>query len=382
MEHKNEKIIGIIKESKKYMQKNVYDMQLTDCTPSLAREDITVMEGVKQMNSNSMQILLIVDESKTLLGVVTDGDVRRALIENINFSSPIREIMNSNPTILTFPIEKKKALKTMKKLGIRHLPVVDNENKVSGLILWKDLFINGDIPINKKKNFIVIMAGGKGTRLDLFTKILPKPLIPIGEKPIIEHIIDKFYLYGFDNFLISLNYKADMIKTYFSDNHHNYAISYVQESDYLGTAGALSLCSNIIDDTFIVSNCDVIVDCNLDQLFNYHKKNSNHATILGSVQNVKIPYGVLHSDCQNLENIVEKPEYNFLINTGIYVLEPELIKLLPHNQPMDMPSLLLRAKEKGFKVQIFPMTCSWFDVGQWNEYKKALDYMTSLGANN
>jgi NDP-sugar pyrophosphorylase family protein len=226
------------------------------------------------------------------------------------------------------------------------------------------------------------MAGGKGTRLDLFTKILPKPLIPIGEKPIIGHIMDNFAKYGFNRFLISLNYKAEMIKIYFSDNHHHFTIDYIQEKDFLGTAGALSLARDRLDDTFIVSNCDVIIDTNLDRLFNYHKENENHATILSTVRNVKIPYGVLRSDKANLQAIIEKPEYNFVINSGIYVLEPEFIDLIPKNQAMDMPDLLLSGKENGFKVQIYPMTCSWFDVGEWGEYKKAIEHITEVGSVN
>jgi NDP-sugar pyrophosphorylase family protein len=267
----------------------------------------------------------------------------------------------------------------MQKNDVRHIPLLDNTGKVCGLLMWKDFFENGDIAINEKPNQVVIMAGGKGTRLDLFTKILPKPLIPVGEKPIIGHIMDNFSKYGFNRFLISLNYKADMIKIYFSDNHHDYGIDYVQEENFLGTAGALALARDRLYDTFMVSNCDVIIDTNLDRLFGYHKENGNHATILSTVRNIKIPYGVLRSDKANLQEIVEKPEYNFVINSGIYVLEPEIIDLIPDNQAMDMPDLLISGKEKGLKVQIYPMTCSWFDVGEWGEYKRAVEHMTELG---
>ena len=248
--------------------------------------------------------------------------------------------------------------------------------------MWKDFYENGDIAVNKKPNKVVIMAGGKGTRLDLFTKILPKPLIPVGEKPIIGHIMDNFSKYGFSSFLISLNYKAEMIKIYFSDNHHEYHIDYIQEEDYLGTAGALKLAREKLCDTFIVTNCDVIIDTNIERLFNYHKENENHATILSTVRNIKIPYGVLMSDKANLQAIIEKPEYNFVINSGIYVLDPEIINLISEKQPIDMPDLLIYAKDKGYKVQIFPMTCSWFDVGEWGEYKRAVEHMTELGAFN
>jgi dTDP-glucose pyrophosphorylase len=338
------------------------------------------MEAVKKMNTSSMQILLVVDESETLLGVITDGDIRRALLENIDFKHPISSIMTQSPITLANPPDKAKALSLMKEHDIQHIPLVDSEGRSSGLLLWKDFFKNGDIAVDKKPNTVVIMAGGKGTRLDLFTKILPKPLIPIGEKPIIEHIIDNFCKCGFTKFLISLNYKADMIKMYFSDNGYNYEVDYIEEDDFLGTAGALSLAGNRLNDTFIVSNCDVIIDANLDHLFNYHKENKNHATILSTVRNIKIPYGVLKTNNADLEEIIEKPEYNFIINSGIYVLEPEIIDLIPKNQAVDMPDLLLKGKRNGLKVQIYPMTCSWFDVGEWGEYKKAIEHMTALGA--
>ena len=355
-------------------------MTLANYKNVLVNQNITLMEAVKKMNTSSMQILLVVDKNQNLLGVVTDGDIRRVLSENVNFNDSIESIMTRNSITLTIPPNKKEALSLMKEHDVRHIPLVDSEGKVAGILLWKDFFKNGDIAVDKKPNTVVIMAGGKGTRLDLFTKILPKPLIPIGEKPIIEHIIDNFCKCGFTRFLISLNYKAEMIKMYFSDNGYNYEVDYIEEDDFLGTAGALSLGRNRLNDTFIVSNCDVIIDTNLDRLFSFHKENKNHATILSTVRNIKIPYGVLKTNNADLEEIIEKPEYHFIINSGIYVLEPEIIDLIPKNQAMDMPDLLLAAKEKGLKVQIYPMTCSWFDVGEWGEYKRAIEHMTALGA--
>ena len=357
-------------------------MNITDHKRVQVNQSISLLEAVTIMNASSMQILLVVDERETLLGVVTDGDIRRALVDNIDFNNSIDSIMVRAPITMTDQADRKKALSLMKEHDVRHIPLVDSEGRSSGLLLWKDFFENGDIVIKENPNTVVIMAGGKGARLDLFTKILPKPLIPIGEKPIIEHIIDNFRKCGFTKFLISLNYKADMIKMYFSDNGHNYEIDYIEEDNFLGTAGSLSLARDRLKDTFIVSNCDVIIDTNLDHLFNYHKENKNHATILSSVRNVKIPYGVLRASNANLQEIIEKPEYNFLINSGIYVLEPEIIDMISGNQAIDMPDLLLAAKEKGLKIQVYPMTCSWFDVGEWGEYKKAIEHMTALGAEN
>ena len=354
----------------------------SDYKEILVSQDISLMEAVKLMNTSSMQILLVVDDNQKLLGVVTDGDIRRALLENINFNEAINSIMTRSPITLTVPTDKSKALSLMKENDVKHIPLVDDERRASGLLLWKDFFENGDIVVKENPNAVVIMAGGRGTRLDLFTKILPKPLIPIGDKPIIEHIMDNFSKYGFKKFLISLNYKAEMIKMYFSDNHHEYEIDYVIENEFLGTAGALSLVKDRLNDTFLVSNCDVIIDTNMERLFRFHKENKNHATILSTVRHVKIPYGVLRAKKEELQDIIEKPEYNYVINSGIYALEPEIIDLISNNQHVDMPDLLLTAKKNGLQVQIYPMTCSWFDVGEWGEYKRAIEHMTELGATN
>jgi NDP-sugar pyrophosphorylase family protein len=265
----------------------------------------------------------------------------------------------------------------MKKYEIRHIPVIDEKNKIIDIFLWKDFLKNGEVIFPLKSTSVIIIAGGKGTRLDPFTKILPKPLIPIDEKPVIEVIMDNFKKYGFNKFIIALNYKAEMIKMYFAENPNNYQIEYIQEKDFLGTIGALSLIKEKLDGTFIVSNCDVVIDANYDDLLNYHKQNNNQITILGVSRNINIPYGILNmknerADC---EEIIEKPDYHFIVNSGVYVLEPEVVDLIPRNQSTDMPDLLVLAKKKEFKIQVYPVNCSWFDIGEWGEYKKAVEYM-------
>ena len=213
----------------------------------LIRPDLPLIEGIKLMNSNSMQVLLVVDDKQKLLGIITDGDVRRALLENISFDTPVSSIMARNPVVLRHPPDKEKALSLMKERGINHVPLVDSRKRICGLLLWKDFFENGDVSVREKTNKVVIMAGGKGARLDIFTKILPKPLIPVGEKPIIEHIIEGFVKYGFQNFTLSLNYKAEMIRIYFSDNHREYKIDYIQEKGVPRHRGRAGPCQEIPD---------------------------------------------------------------------------------------------------------------------------------------
>ncbi len=345
----------------------------------LVTPDKSLKEALKEMDKAALQVLIVVDDKNRILGIVTDGDARRAIINGIDFDEPVAIVMNKNPITIFSPTDKNKALELMKKYQIKHVPVVDSENRVIELILWKDFLDNGQVTYSRKDTFVFIMAGGRGTRLDPFTKILPKPLIPIGEKPIIELIMDNFRKYGFYRFLISLNYRAEMIKMYFSENSNNYRIGYIQEKDYLGTAGALSLAKGKLKATFILSNCDVIIDTNFDSLLNCHKKNNNKATILAVVRHTKIPYGVLKMQDADLEEIVEKPEYHFIVNSGVYVLEPDIIELIPKNQPIDMPELLSLAKKEGLRIQVHPMSCSWFDVGEWEEYKRATEHIRKYG---
>ena len=342
----------------------------------LVKPDMLLKEALKQMDKAALQVLIVVDDEDKLLGIVTDGDIRRAIINGIDFKEPVSSIMTKNPITMPYSGDKNEALKLMKKYVLRHIPVIDRENKVVGLVLWKDFLKDGKVAYSSKDTLVIIMAGGKGVRLDPFTKILPKPLIPIGEKPVIELIMDNFRKYGFNKFLISLNYRAGMIKMYFSENPNNYQIDYVEEKKFLGTVGALSLIKSKLGDTSILSNCDIIIDTNFDSLLNYHRENKNKATILAVMRHIKIPYGILKMQNADLDELIEKPEYHFIVNSGVYALGPDIIDLIPENEPMDMPDLLLLAKKKGFKIQVYPMSCSWFDIGEWEEYKKAMEYIS------
>ena len=341
----------------------------------LVRPNMILKDALKKMNVASMQLLIVVDDEDKLLGIVTDGDVRRAIIKGIDLQEPISSIMTLNPTTIYKLEDKTKALELMKKFDIKHIPVINKENKIIGLILWNDFLKNGKIIYPSKESFVIIMAGGKGSRLDPFTKILPKSLIPLGKNPIIQLIMDNFKKYGFNKFIISLNYRANMIKMYFSENPNESSIEYIQEKEYLGTAGSLYLAKDKLRNTFVVSNCDVIIDANIDSLLNYHENNKNHVTVLGINRHIKIPYGVLRMRNADLKEFEEKPEYHFIVNSGVYILEPELLDLIQENQAIDMPDLLILARKRKFKIQVYPVSCSWFDIGEWEEYKKAAEYL-------
>jgi len=350
------------------------------CNKILIKPKILLSKALKQIDKTALQVLVVIDEYEKLLGIVTDGDIRRAIIKGIDFDTPIEKIMTKNPIKLMTGDNKEDALYLMKKHEIRHIPVVDEKNRIIDICLWKDFLKNGKIHFSQKDNKVIIMAGGKGTRLDPFTKIIPKPLIPINEKPVIEVIMDNFKKYGFNQFYISLNYKGAMIKMYFADNPNDYQIDYIEESDFLGTIGALSLIKDKIEDTIIVSNCDVVIDVNYDDLLSFHNRNSNDITILGVSRHVNIPYGILtmRNGCADFERIIEKPDYHFIVNSGVYVLEPKILNLITENQKIDTPDLIELAKKKGYKIQVYPMNCSWFDVGQWGEYKKTIEYFEKM----
>lgn len=313
------------------------------CKKLFVKPNLSLKEALKQMDKIALQVLIVVDEEDRILGIVTDGDMRRAIIKGISFDAPISLMMTKNPIVINNSSDKNEALQLMKKHEIRHIPVIDDKNKVIGIYLWKDFLKNGEVTYAIKSIPVIIMAGGIGKRLDPFTKILPKPLIPIDEKPVIEVIMDNFKKYGFNKFIIALNYKAEMIKMYFAENPNDYQIEYIQEKDFLGTIGAVSLIKEKLGGAFIVSNCDVIIDANYDDLLNYHKQNNNQITILGVSRNINIPYGILNmkNECADFEEIIEKPDYHFIVNSGVYVLEPEVVDLIPRNQPTDMPELLI-----------------------------------------
>jgi dTDP-glucose pyrophosphorylase len=339
----------------------------------LCSPDMTIKQAMVSLSKVRGQLLIVVEEDRKLLGVLADGDIRRAFLKNTPLTTTISKIMNREPKTLLF-FSKRLAAKEMKKYSIKQIPVVDEEGKVQDIILWDDV-IDGEIEPDKLDNFVFIMAGGRGTRLKPFTKILPKPLIPIGDKPIIEIIMDKCKKYGFYNFIISLNYKSAMIKHYFAENEYDASIEFREEDKPLGTAGPLCLVKNYIKEPLIVTNCDVITDIDYSDLLMFHEGKGFKITIVGVVKQFTVPYGVLKTNNGHLVGITEKPEYDFLVNAGVYVIDPEILTLLKDNDCIDMPELLIMTKEKGYSVGVYPFSGEWIDVGQWEDYKKAISHM-------
>ncbi len=344
--------------------------------PGEKLRDILVYPGDKledalpKMDRAAMQVLLVVDEKLCLLGIITDGDVRRVILRKADLKVPLSEVMCSAPTTVPVGTPMDAVRKLMLKKSLRHIPVLDGRGRIVDLLLWKDMFIQ---QWQKRDEKVVIMAGGKGTRLDPFTKILPKPMIPLGDKPIIEVIIDGFNRQGFFSFLLSVGYKAEIIRFYFAEyNNRPYEVKFVQEEKPLGTAGALGLLRDRLDKTFIVSNSDIVVELDYNHLLEYHREKKNCFTIVGALRKFSVPYGVLKTEGDVLEGVDEKPELHFLVNTGLYVLEPEALSLVSGEKFLDMTELMVLAKENNFKVGVYPHHGQWFDVGQWEEYRETV----------
>ncbi|MBF0118508.1 MAG: nucleotidyltransferase family protein [Desulfobacterales bacterium] len=340
----------------------------------------TIQEGIKILNEKGHQFLFVVDEQERLIGVVSDGDIRRAIFTNKSFDTKIKEMMTTSPVIAKIPVDHDLILSLMKSKNIRYIPIVDDKGKILDVLTWQEFLLKEAPKKIKRPEFVVIMAGGKGTRLDPFTKILPKPLIPFGDKPMIEWIMDNFANFGFHSFWVTLNYKRQTIRNYFAGISKPYSVGFVEEEKFLGTAGALSLLKDELKNTFIVSNCDVVLEDQLSAIVDFHHEKKYLLTVVAVPRHVKIPYGVLDTNQEVLCGIREKPEFTYLISGGIYVIEPEVLNLIENGKTVEMPELIQKVIETAKdRVGIYPTSGKWFDIGQWEEYQQAILKLTMGG---
>ena len=336
----------------------------------------TIKNALKKMDKSGEGILYVVqlkDGKNYLEGVITDGDLRRAIINGAEITETVEKYYNRNPIKGDSSKESDKSTREcLSNKLIPGIPKVDDDNNLIGHTLRSSLIQNNfEVRSNKIDLPVVIMAGGKGTRLDPFTRILPKPLIPIGERAAIEVIADNFKSIGVNDFYISVNYKKEMVISYFDNIPTNYNIHYLKEDEFYGTAGCLTLLPKNIGKSFIVSNCDIFVHTDYEEIVSFHKENNNMLTIVGSFQHHTIPYGVLdYEPGGRLKKIIEKPEYDFVVNTGVYILEYEALKYIPEGKAFSMVDLIDELRKKDMGVGVFPVSeKSYMDIGQWEEYR-------------
>ena len=336
--------------------------------------DLPIKDAIRQLDETAKKILLVVHDNK-LAGVITDGDIRRWILKNKDLSMPVRHIMNASP-ISVKKSQYSDALKIMREKQIEGLPVVNDSGQVIDILFWNELQPDKKNTLRKKKTPVVIMAGGKGSRLYPYTKIIPKPLIPIGDTPIVERIMNQMISYGFTEFYFTVNYRKELIKAYFNGDHR-YHLHFVDETKPLGTAGALTLVKDQLAGSFFVSNCDILVDMNYTKLLQYHKKSKNQITVVTAMKNYEIPYGVISLDENGcIQSLNEKPNYEFLVSTGFYVLEKNILKYIPEDSPFDMPDLIRLCMKNEEKVGAYPvMDSTWLDMGEFSEMKKMTEKM-------
>ena len=346
----------------------------------IGHEAMGIVEALQSMDINGNGILFIVDAEGKLVGTLTDGDVRRWLINTGKLEAGIADIMRKNPRFI-YEDDREDATEYMVKNRIKAVPVLDHDDKIVDILFNKKLFDNigkeykqclGDTPV-------IIMAGGKGTRLYPYTKILPKPLIPIGDIPIIERIMNRFYEFGAKSFYVTVNYKKEMIKSYFIDTNPPYGIEYVEEDKPLGTAGSIRLIDETFDKPVIVTNCDILIEADYEKVMEYHNESGNDMTIVSSLKKSVIPYGVLHTSAQGrIDSIKEKPQVSFLVNTGMYVVNPKVFELIPKNEMFHMTNLAEKMLELNMQVGMYPISeQSFLDMGEFSEMKKMEERISS-----
>jgi dTDP-glucose pyrophosphorylase len=344
----------------------------------------TIQDALKQMDIVDGK-LLIVTQNEFFKSLVSIGDIQRAILKGIPLNTTIDNILRKKIRVATPEDSFSDILDLMKEFRMEFIPVIDGDNKIVDVYFW-DLVVDkkDKLPNVKINSSVVIMAGGKGTRLKPITNIIPKPLIPIGDKPIMEWIIDSFNEVGVTEFNVTVNYKQEMIKSYF-DNLPNkaYDLNYFEESKPLGTAGSLHLFKGKLKETFFVTNCDILIKDDYSEMLNYHKNSGNELTAVSVVKHLKIPYGTMEfGENGLLHNLKEKPEYNYFINAGMYILEPHLLNEIPVDEFFHITTLMEKIMDRNGKVGVFPVSeGSWMDIGQWDEYNKTSKKLGYPGIN-
>lgn len=327
----------------------------------------TIREALRIIDSGAMKIAIVVNENDRLIGTLTDGDIRRGLLNNLGLDDTIESIIFKAPTIAMLSDTKEDILKKALDKKLHQIPIVDDEYRVIGIQEINDL-----IKPATKPNIVVLMVGGLGSRLRPLTEETPKPMLKVGNKPILQTIVEKFAEYGFREVVMCVNYKSHIIQDYFGDGStFGITISYIFEEERMGTAGALSLLKALPNDPFFVMNGDLLTNVNFEHLRNYHMSQNAMATMCVREYDFQVPYGVVHMEGNAILSIQEKPLHKFYVSAGIYMLNPEVIQHIPLEQFYDMPTLFETLIQQQQKAISFPIREYWLDIGQMEEYERA-----------
>lgn len=355
---------------------------MTNELKDLCEKDIFVtretdlLTALKKMDEEQVKLLIVLEGEK-FFSILSIGDIQRAIISNKDLSTPVEKILRKKVRVAFDDEPLDVVYERMMSFRTECMPVIDKDNNLVQILFWEDVF-QGTQSLREDQLSVpvVIMAGGQGSRLKPITNIIPKPLVPLGEKPIMEIIMDRFYNLGVRRFIASVNYRYQMIEFYFSQmgETNKFDLTFVKEEEPLGTAGSLRLMKSQLTSTFFVSNCDILIDEDYREIYDFHKANKNDLTVVAALHHYQIPYGTLDTkDNGRLDTLSEKPELTFKINTGMYVVEPSALELIPSHGPSNVTDLIEALRVQNRPVGVFPVSeKSWMDIGQWNEYQKSL----------
>ena len=339
---------------------------------ALLPADATLQQGIKNLDDSTLQIAMVVTPDGVLVGTLTDGDVRRGLLRGLDLSSPIESIIHREPLVVPAEVSPDAVLQLMQANRLRQLPIVDAERRVVGLHLWDEL-----MSPKTRSGLMVIMAGGAGVRLRPHTENCPKPMLPVGGKPILEHIIERARGEGFHRFVIATHYLGHMIRDHFGDGSAwQVQIDYLNEQSPLGTAGAIGLLDPRPTEPFMVTNGDVLTDVRYGDVLDFHTRHAAAATMAVRVYEWQNPFGVVHTRGVDITGFEEKPVTRSHINAGVYVLEPGALDVLASGEHCDMPKLFGRLQARSARTIVYPMHEPWLDIGRADDLTKA---QTDLG---
>lgn len=338
---------------------------------------ISLLQAMKKMDVENVKTLFVF-EKEYFEGILTIGDIQRAIIKGIGLSEPVNKVLDKHKVYAFLTESKEQIVEKMRLMRAEVMPILDDEGNLNDVWFWGDLFHKSEAPFRECIDLpVVIMAGGKGTRLKPLTNVLPKPLIPIGDKTILEKIMDQFESIGCHKFYMSVNYKSDMMRFYIDQLEHEYDIDFFEETKPLGTIGSVSLLKGEINTPFFVSNCDIIIEQDFRDVYDYHQSNRNELTIVTAVKSLRIPYGVIEAGEDGLlTGLIEKPETSYLINTGLYILNPDLIAEIPEGEFFHITDLINKIRARSARVGCFPVSDNALrDMGEWPEYLKMINVL-------